>query len=238
MKLNKIDNILVSKGVLHELCELHPAMNETQYGALKESLSLTGQQQPVISYRGKIIDGRHRMMALKELGIESAEAVELPRSTSIEDVVLFVKSSETRRHQSKTQLACHAYLSLINPKTPIKTATQAALEYGVAKRDVSYCKTIAENVGINIVESLSKGLTENICVNGVYSNYSSLRRLYDAIKRKKKDFIAKRPVKNAPIALNELRALTRTYAMNDTSEVIGLKIQLLQEYLNDRVEIE
>ncbi len=236
MNLEKINDLEVSKGVLHNLCFMHPSMGDDQFQSLKDSLNLIGQQQPVITYRGKIIDGRHRMRALKELNIELAHAVELPRNTKIGDVESFVKGSETRRHQTKTQMACHAYLVLIDNKSNISTASQAAIEYGVSKTDVSYCKTIAENVGINVVEDLSEGKVVNIAVNGVYSNYSSVRRLYDAIKRKQKDFIVKKPVQNAAYNLNEERASIRNFCMNDSNDRISTKLQLMQEYLNGRFE--
>ena len=234
MILNKVADIKVLNVVLHDLCHTHPKMNENQFEALTESLNLNGQQQPIITYRGKVIDGRHRIWALNNLGVESAHAVELPRNTKMEDVESFVKSSETRRHQTKTQLACHAYLSLINPKTNITSATQAALDFGVSKRDISICKTIAENIGISTLESFAKGETINICVNGTYSNYSSIRRLYDAIKRKQKDFIVKKPVQNAAYNLNEERASIRNFCMNDSNDRVSTKLQLMQEYLNER----
>ncbi len=236
MVLSKIEDIKVLCAVLHDLCHTHPKMNEKQFEALTESLSLNGQQQPIITYRGKVIDGRHRIWALNNLGIDLAHAVELPRNTKMEEVESFVKASETRRHQTKTQLACHAYLSLINPKTNITSATQAALDFGVSKRDVSICKTIAENIGIATLESFSKGETINICVNGVYSNYSSIRRLYDAIKRKQKEFIIKKPVQNVPYNLNEERANVRNFCMNDSNDKVAAKLQLMQEYLNGRFE--
>ena len=238
MNLERIENIEVSKGVLHDLCFMHPAMGNEQFESLKDSLNLIGQQQPVITYRGKIIDGRHRMIALQELNIPFAHAVELPRNTRMGDVEMFVKGSETRRHQTKTQMACHAYLLLIDSKSNIKTAAQAALEKGVSKADVSMCKTIAENVGIKAVEDLSLGKVINLAVNGTYSNYSSVRRLYDAIKRKQKEFIAKKPAQNVAFNLSEERANVRNFCQNDSVEKISAKLQLMQEYLNDKVEIE
>lgn len=237
MNLNKIDDVFLSEVVLHDLCHTHPKMNEKQYESLKESLNLNGQQQPLITYRGKVIDGRHRTWALSELGVETAHAVELPRNTKMDEVESFVKASETRRHQTKTQLACHAYLALIDCKNSIRNATQAALDYGVSKRDVSICKTIAENIGISTIKSFSEGKTENLCVNGVYSNYSSIRRLYDAIKRKQKEFVVKKTPQNVSFNLNEERANVRNFCRNDTVDQISAKLQLMQEYLNDKVEI-
>lgn len=236
MDLIQIDDITVSNAELHELSHTHPRMNESQFEALKDSLYLDGQQQPVITYRGKIIDGRHRIWAMTDLGVESAKAVELPRNTKMAEVKSFVRTSETRRHQTKTQLACHAYLSLINPKTEVKTAAQAAREFGIKQKDISHCKFIAENLGINIIESFSKGNVERVAVQGVFFNFSSARALYDALKRVKKDFIVKKPVQNASFSWAEERAKTQKHHANDSNELVVAKIQLLQEYYNGRFE--
>jgi len=236
MNMVRVEDVKVLETKLHELCELHPEMNEKQFASLKESLNLNGQQQPVVLYRGRVVDGRHRMKALGQLGVDMASAMELPRDKTISEVSAFVKTSETRRHQTKTQLACHAYLSLINPNSEIKSASQAALEYGVAKRDVSYCSSIAKHIGTSALEAFSKGETINLCVNGIYSNYSSVRRLYDAINREKKEQLVKKQLKNISFNLNEERAKIRNFCMNDSVELIGTKIQLMQEYLNDRFD--
>lgn len=236
MELSKVDNVNVNSVILHDLCEIHPQMSKEQFETLTESLLLDGQQQPISLYRGKVVDGRHRVWAMRNLGIDFAKAVELPRNTRMDDVKSFVRASETRRHQTKTQLACHAYLALINPKTHIKTAAQAALEFGVTTKDVSHCKYIANNLGINIIESFSLGKTENVYVGNAYFNYSSARALYDALHRKNKDFIVKKPTRNLVINLNEERANVRTFCQNDSVELIGAKLQLMQDYLKERAE--
>jgi len=236
MNLIQIDDIEVSTAILHELSHMHPRMNENQFGALKDSLCLDGQQQPLVLYRGKVVDGRHRIWAMGELGVNSAIAVEIPRNTKMDDVKSFVRTSETRRHQTKTQLACHAYLSLINPKTDVKTAAQAARESGVKPKDISHCKFIADNLGIKIIEEFAKGKSQRIAINGTFFNFSSARVLYESMKRESKDFAVKRKPSNLKIDLSEERAKIRKYNMNDSHETVGIRLQLLQEYYAERGE--
>jgi ParB-like chromosome segregation protein Spo0J len=48
---------------LHSLTETHPVMSIEQYEAFKADIAKNGQMQPVIAYRDKIVDGRHRLRA-------------------------------------------------------------------------------------------------------------------------------------------------------------------------------
>ena len=93
MELTKVDNVNVNSVILHELCEIHPQMSKEQFETLTESLLLDGQQQPISLYRGKVVDGRHRVWAMRNLGIDFAKAVELPRNTRMDDVKSFVRAS-------------------------------------------------------------------------------------------------------------------------------------------------
>ncbi len=50
--------------------ELFPAMNSDEFNALKQSIQRNGQSEPILLFRGKVVDGRHRLKACQELGIE------------------------------------------------------------------------------------------------------------------------------------------------------------------------
>jgi hypothetical protein len=50
--------------------ELFPAMNSDEFNALKQSIQRNGQSEPILLFWGKVIDGRHRLKACQELGIE------------------------------------------------------------------------------------------------------------------------------------------------------------------------
>jgi ParB-like chromosome segregation protein Spo0J len=45
-------------------------MTESEYLDLRESISSIGQTDPIWIFEGKVIDGRHRLRACTELGIE------------------------------------------------------------------------------------------------------------------------------------------------------------------------
>ena len=62
---------LVDPGSLepHPCAEALPPMRDGQFVGLKQSIKLDGLQNPVILFQGKILDGRNRCRACRELGI-------------------------------------------------------------------------------------------------------------------------------------------------------------------------
>ena len=59
---------------LHELAGLFPAMRDEEFDALKASIKQDGFDlaEPITLWQGKVIDGRHRLKACRELGVEPA----------------------------------------------------------------------------------------------------------------------------------------------------------------------
>ena len=103
------------KSITPELLTLHPEalatpkMSGIAYDALKRDIEINGQLDPVITYRGKIVDGRHRWLIIQELGIDFIKYIELPNNTTIAQLRRLVQSKETRRHETAGQLAIRAY---------------------------------------------------------------------------------------------------------------------------------
>ena len=56
--------------VIDPCCEAFPAMKHDEFQGLKESIQRNGQQEPILVWNNKIVDGRHRLKACQELGIE------------------------------------------------------------------------------------------------------------------------------------------------------------------------
>ena len=53
----------------HEVTALFPPMSDADFAALVADIRDKGQLEPVWTYAGKVIDGRHRLRACKELGV-------------------------------------------------------------------------------------------------------------------------------------------------------------------------
>ncbi len=55
---------------IHPLAEMLPEMDDKDYAILKHDIEAVGQQEPIVLYEAKILDGRHRYRACRELGIK------------------------------------------------------------------------------------------------------------------------------------------------------------------------
>ena len=93
---------------VHELANLFPAMTGDEYAALKTDIEAQGQLDPVPLWREnpgtawQVLDGRHRLRACAELGMEPHYA-ELPDGT--DPVQYVVAENLNRRHLSESQRA-------------------------------------------------------------------------------------------------------------------------------------
>jgi hypothetical protein len=126
---------------IHEYAGLTPVMSELEYSALKLDIESKGQKDPGVLFKGKVLDGRHRLRALAELGAATMKFTKLPNNTTLDEVLSVVRSKETRRHDSVAQKAIMAYnhmkMSQLN-----ETQEQLAIAYGVARKRIGEAKKI------------------------------------------------------------------------------------------------
>lgn len=108
MRTQSIQRAIVSTVLEHKVSALHPLHTPEQFQGLLNDIRINGQKEPVKMYRGKLVDGRHRLKALKQLGVEFIEYITLPNNLTIEQLKAEVVSSEMRRHLTPTQLALNA----------------------------------------------------------------------------------------------------------------------------------
>jgi hypothetical protein len=89
----------------HPLADHFPLMPDAKYRRFKADIAENGQHEPIRVYQGKIVDGRHRYRACKELGREPIiEHLKGPLSEA--DLARRVWSfNAERRHLTKSQLA-------------------------------------------------------------------------------------------------------------------------------------
>ena len=89
--------------LLHPAAEIFPAMDEAAFAALVADIAAHGQREPILILDGRVIDGRHRQRACRQLGIEP-----LVRQLSADDgdpFALVVSLNLHRRHLSESQRA-------------------------------------------------------------------------------------------------------------------------------------
>lgn len=102
---------------LHPLAESFPAMSELEYEALKEDIRAHGQKEKILLFAGKILDGRHRYRACRELGLQPE--FDTFEGTLDEARERGASANLMRRDLSKSQKAMVIVLSgLVPPPAP------------------------------------------------------------------------------------------------------------------------
>ena len=143
---------------LHEMTKTHPVMDDIQYEAFKADIGNNGQIQPVLLYRGRIVDGRHRLRALTELGIDIIKAERLPNNLTMDKLRVVVNSTEVRRHQTPTMLAVKAYRMYV---AGTKQA-EAAKIVGASLTQLQRVAQLANMGRLDIVDVLEQGGKFNV----------------------------------------------------------------------------
>ena len=88
---------------LHPAAEIFPVMDEAAFAALVADVAAHGQREPILILDGQVIDGRHRLRACEQLGLEP-----LVREVSADDgdpFGLVVSLNLHRRHLTESQRA-------------------------------------------------------------------------------------------------------------------------------------
>jgi len=84
----------------------NPMLSDDKLKALQDDIAANGQLNPVVIFKDKIIDGRNRLAAIKNLR-KDLKVVYV--NSSYEDAVVLAKSyNDKRRHMSKSQFAMRA----------------------------------------------------------------------------------------------------------------------------------
>ncbi|GAB5444939.1 MAG: hypothetical protein Fues2KO_52880 [Fuerstiella sp.] len=87
----------------HPAADLFPPMSEEEYQTLKADIEKNGLQTPITVRDGMILDGRHRLRACKELGIQWLNYLqELDEGDPVE---LSLSLNLHRRHLTPSQMA-------------------------------------------------------------------------------------------------------------------------------------
>lgn len=126
---------------IHDEALSTPRMLEVQYEALKADIDQNGQLDPVVIYRGKIVDGRHRFLILNELNIKTITCFKMPNNSTLSDIKKLVRSKETRRHETATQLAISALRHITKSNEKI-TQAEASKMFGVGPKAIGFAKKI------------------------------------------------------------------------------------------------
>src|ERR1700731_405463 len=90
---------------LHPLCELLPPMSEAELQALAEDIKTNGQLEPILVYKGKILDGKNRYRACKIAGVEPNTIKFSPTETHRTPEEYVLSQNVLRRQLTQSQKA-------------------------------------------------------------------------------------------------------------------------------------
>jgi ParB-like chromosome segregation protein Spo0J len=147
---------------LHPAAELFPVMDEAAFAALVADIAAHGQREPILVLGGQVIDGRHRLRACEQLGLEP-----LVRQVSADDgdpFGLVVSLNLHRRHLSEGQRAIiAARLATLphgrpdaNAQICAFTQDEAAQHLKVSRRTVQHARAVLDH-GIDELQAAVKG---------------------------------------------------------------------------------
>ena len=136
---------------LHPAAELFPVMDEAAFTALVADIAAHGQREPILILDGQVIDGRHRLRACEQLGLEP-----LVRQVSADDgdpFSLVVSLNLHRRHLSESQRAMVAAKLAtfskgrpsLNPPIGGITQAGAAQLLNVGERSLQRARMVIDN---------------------------------------------------------------------------------------------
>src|SRR6266446_3537007 len=90
---------------LHPLCGLLPPMSEAELQPLAEDIKTNGQLEPIIVYKGKILDGRNRYRACEIANVKPLTIEFSPTETHRTPEEYVLSQNVLRRHMTQGQKA-------------------------------------------------------------------------------------------------------------------------------------
>lgn len=158
---------------VHPVAEMYPLMPEDAYEEFKEDIRLHGQYDDIIVSNGVLIDGRHRLRACLELGIEPRWS-ELPKSENAKTWI--ASHNQHRRHMTTGQRAMTAdkivtwelgenQHSKEGDGIPSPSQSDAAKLLNVSRDSVRLARRVRKHASKRVIEAVESGaLTLNAAV--------------------------------------------------------------------------
>lgn len=149
----------------HPCANLFPLMGEAEHQELKESISVSGQREPILLLDDQILDGRNRYRACLELGIDPVY-----REIECADPLQYaIDLNLHRRHLNESQRAMVAAKIAnmrqgertdIEPSANLQKVTSsevAASKLNVSERSVASAKKVHQNATSELREAVEQG---------------------------------------------------------------------------------
>lgn len=121
----------IEKYPIHEYAGLVPMATKDEQAALNLDIAENGLKEPIVLWKGQVVDGRCRQIACNLAG-ERIRVKELDDDLTDDEVKSFVKSVNTRRNLSMTQKIMSACRQKLDPSVK-GTIEKIAESWGISK---------------------------------------------------------------------------------------------------------
>ncbi|MBK1720354.1 ParB/RepB/Spo0J family partition protein [Thiocystis violacea] len=171
---------------LHPLAEIIPEASPEDFAALVASIQAVGQIEPIRTWQGRVIDGRHRLRACEQLGIEPIVREVLPDEVnggSPEALLSFVAALNLhRRHATTSQRAIAAAKAVTSehggnrskPHICDLTRERSAALFNVGVRTIDQARQLIAEADSRVVDLVASGI---LTLNAALESYQQLSAL-------------------------------------------------------------
>ncbi|CAK0772161.1 ParB family transcriptional regulator, chromosome partitioning protein [Gammaproteobacteria bacterium] len=175
----------------HPLATLMPEASPEEYAALRDSIKSVGLKQSLLLWEGQVLDGRHRLRACQELGIEPTTRELAPEEVgdgSPEELLKFVAAMNLhRRHLTPSQRAMAAARAANGTRGGDRskaqicalTLDQASAVFGASTSSVDMARRLLANANSTVVAMVEKGLVSLNTAMETYEEFSQLAKAED-----------------------------------------------------------
>ena len=163
-------SLTITKYDFHDIANIYPLAKEEEFELLKESIKERGQLSPIIIFNKKIIDGRNRYLACKDLGIEPT--IEIFTGTEDEALEYAIELNSGRRHMAKSQSA------LMSADYVLKSRTGSGKKVSVASASKMFLVSEKYITRAIAIMSNDKGVAKDV-LDGKLTMSQAENKLYE-----------------------------------------------------------
>ena len=224
---------------VHPVASLFPLMSAAEFAALKADIQAHGLMEPIwLSEDGRIMDGRHRYQACRELKIEPTCVRNKGYDNDATIANAVVSLNLKRRHLNESQRAMvaarltHIYSAVAAQEAPPvepvsgkaksanlrseegKASEKAAEALNVSARTVEYASRVLANAAQELVSAVDTGMV-------AVSAAASLAKLPEALQRRITKMVVEGKAKSIRLALKAERNREQIARIGDLVPVAG-----------------
>ncbi len=168
---HKIYEIPPQELKLHGLTEIHRLHTDAERVQMRQSFIERGQLVPAIMYRGKLVDGRHRLWTALDLNLDYLLVIKLDNNLTLDEVEQMVIDIQGGRQLTPSEKAIQAYMIMQKHNLNMR---DAAKKCASSKTLISKVKFIVEILGLQKVQDLYD--SQPVSVGGFVA--TTVNRLY------------------------------------------------------------